>query len=128
MKRTNKKGFTIVELVIVIAVIAILATVLVPTFTGVIADATDAAFNADAKAKYTQYIADATKADAQADIIIEASVNGDAKYYAVVDGAFDADNQKDTIDECLEEYFGSEATYGTPADGIYVVTVTTTNP
>lgn len=32
MKRTNKKGFTIVELVIVIAVIAILAAVLIPTF------------------------------------------------------------------------------------------------
>ncbi len=32
----NKKGFTIVELVIVIAVIAILAAVLIPTFTGII--------------------------------------------------------------------------------------------
>ena len=33
---TNKKGFTIVELVIVIAVIAILAAVLIPTFSNVI--------------------------------------------------------------------------------------------
>ena len=32
----NRKGFTIVELVIVIAVIAILAAVLIPTFTGII--------------------------------------------------------------------------------------------
>ncbi len=36
MKRTNKKGFTIVELVIVIAVIAILAAVLIPTFSSLI--------------------------------------------------------------------------------------------
>lgn len=36
MKRNNKKGFTIVELVIVIAVIAILAGVLIPTFSGII--------------------------------------------------------------------------------------------
>ena len=36
MKRTNKKGFTIVELVIVIAVIAVLAAVLIPTFSGII--------------------------------------------------------------------------------------------
>ncbi len=36
MKRTNKKGFTIVELVIVVAVIAILAAVLIPTFGGII--------------------------------------------------------------------------------------------
>lgn len=36
MKNTKKKGFTIVELVIVIAVIAILAAVAIPTFTTVI--------------------------------------------------------------------------------------------
>ena len=35
-KLNNKKGFTIVELVIVIAVIGILAAVLIPTFSGVI--------------------------------------------------------------------------------------------
>ena len=36
MKKLNKKGFTIVELVIVIAVIAILAAVLIPVFSNVI--------------------------------------------------------------------------------------------
>ena len=36
MKRSTKKGFTIVELVIVIAVIAILAAVLIPTFSSLI--------------------------------------------------------------------------------------------
>lgn len=36
MKRTNKRGFTIVELVIVIAVIAILAAVLIPTFSSLV--------------------------------------------------------------------------------------------
>ncbi len=35
MKKSSKKGFTLVELVIVIAVIAILAAVLIPTFAGV---------------------------------------------------------------------------------------------
>ena len=39
----NNKGFTIVELVIVIAVIAILAAVLIPTFSGVIQKANDSA-------------------------------------------------------------------------------------
>lgn len=39
----NKKGFTIVELVIVIAVIAILASVLIPTFSGVVAKANSSA-------------------------------------------------------------------------------------
>lgn len=43
MKKTNKKGFTIVELVIVIAVIAILAAVLIPTFTNVVEKANQSA-------------------------------------------------------------------------------------
>ena len=41
IKRNNKKGFTIVELVIVIAVIAILAAVLIPTFAGIIRKANE---------------------------------------------------------------------------------------
>ena len=40
---TGKKGFTIVELVIVIAVIAILAAVLIPTFNSVISKANESA-------------------------------------------------------------------------------------
>ena len=36
MKKSNKKGFTIVELVIVIAVIAILAAVMIPTFSSLV--------------------------------------------------------------------------------------------
>ena len=39
MKRTNKKGFTIVELVIVIAILAIIAVIAIPTVTGVIQSA-----------------------------------------------------------------------------------------
>ena len=41
MKKMNRKGFTIVELVIVIAVIAILAGVLIPTFSGIVTKAQD---------------------------------------------------------------------------------------
>ena len=41
MKRSNKKGFTIVELVIVIAIIAILAAVLIPTFASLIQKANE---------------------------------------------------------------------------------------
>lgn len=41
MKKSVKKGFTIVELVIVIAVIAILAAVLIPTFSSLIEKANE---------------------------------------------------------------------------------------
>lgn len=36
MKRTNKKGFTLVELVVVIAILAILASVAIPVVTSII--------------------------------------------------------------------------------------------
>jgi prepilin-type N-terminal cleavage/methylation domain-containing protein len=39
MKNTNQKGFTIVELVIVIAVVSVLAAVLIPSFTEIVANA-----------------------------------------------------------------------------------------
>ena len=61
MKKSNKKGFTIVELVIVIAVIAILAAVLIPTFSNVIEKANESAALQAAKNAYTEYLADNTQ-------------------------------------------------------------------
>ena len=62
MKNTNKKGFTLVELVIVIAVIAILAAVLIPTFTTVIHRANQSAslqkWKAIVDEAYVEYVAD----------------------------------------------------------------------
>ena len=57
MKKTNKKGFTIVELVIVIAVIAILAAVLIPTFSGVVTRAKQSAALQAARNANTEYLA-----------------------------------------------------------------------
>ena len=58
MKNTKKRGFTIVELVIVIAVIAILASVLVPTFTNVVTKAKESAAMQNARSAWTAYLAD----------------------------------------------------------------------
>ena len=57
MKMNNKKGFTIVELVIVIAVIAILAGVLIPTFAGIVSKANESKALQEARNIYTQYVA-----------------------------------------------------------------------
>lgn len=54
MKKMNKKGFTIVELTIVIAVIAILAAVLIPTFSGIVTKAQASAVQQEAAAIYKE--------------------------------------------------------------------------
>lgn len=58
MKRAKRRGFTIVELVIVIAVVAVLVAVLIPTFGNVINNAKDSAAMQEAKNAYTTYITD----------------------------------------------------------------------
>lgn len=51
--KKNKKGFTLVELVVVIAIIGILATILVPRFIGYTDDARANAARSEAKNIYT---------------------------------------------------------------------------
>ena len=63
MKKMNKKGFTIVELVIVIAVIAILSAVMIPTFSGIIAKSKKSAAEQEAKATYTSLLGLTDEAD-----------------------------------------------------------------
>ena len=58
MRKSNKKGFTIVELVIVIAVIAILSAVLIPTFGNIVDKANQSAAEQAARNGYTKCYAD----------------------------------------------------------------------
>ena len=54
-KLLNKKGFTLIELIVVIAILAILAMILIPSLTGYIAKATAAKDAANCRSLYTQY-------------------------------------------------------------------------
>jgi prepilin-type N-terminal cleavage/methylation domain-containing protein len=63
IKKLRKKGFTIVELVIVIAVIAILAAILIPTFTNVVDKANAAKIQSELKSAYTQYVTEVSDDD-----------------------------------------------------------------
>ena len=67
MKNTKKKGFTIVELVIVIAVIAILAAVAIPTFSNVIKKANESKALQEATNAYKEVLADALANDGVVD-------------------------------------------------------------
>ena len=101
-KRNAKKGFTIVELVIVIAVIAILAAVLIPTFGGVVKNANDSADLQEARNAYTLYLIDHEATPAAITIKVKGGyVAFDAKGNPLVDSS-DPNSTKDyTIDEEL---------------------------
>ena len=91
-KKNNRKGFTIVELVIVIAVIAILATVLIPTFGNVIEKANNTALIQEIKNEHTNYVthyADDTTYSDTVYILLE------GKYYLIEKGEL----QMETVDE-----------------------------
>ena len=91
MLKTKKKGFTIVELVIVIAVIAILAAVLIPTFASVIGNAEKSTAMQACKSAYSEYLSDYGKGKVENMKNVKLYyTNGSTKYYFTcgTDGQF----------------------------------------
>lgn len=101
--RKAKKGFTIIELVIVIAVIGILAAVLIPTFSNVIDKANATAAMENAKNAYTNFLVD--NADKMVMDKADFYIKSGEYYFKVTDGQF-----------------ASEAV-ATPTDGLLTATV-----
>ena len=78
MKKSNKKGFTLVELIVVIAIMAILAAVLVPTVTSKIKDANVSAAVSDLNAVASSIQADliSLRSDSSSTTILVKSDSG----------------------------------------------------
>lgn len=53
-KKANKKGFTIMEMLIVVAIIAVLVAIAIPTFNGALTKAKEAADVANIRAAYAE--------------------------------------------------------------------------
>lgn len=58
MKKNNRKGFTLAELLIVVAIIAVLVAIAIPVFTGQLDKAKLATATANVRSAYAEYVAD----------------------------------------------------------------------
>ena len=98
--RRAKKGFTIVELVIVIGVIGILSAILIPTFINVTENAKKSAMKSNCANAYSSYIAEAT--DGFVDNYYELTAGDEKEGLAIVA----ATQEKTTLQNKKGEFFG----------------------
>ena len=103
LNKQNKKGFTIVELVIVIAVIGILSAILIPTFANLTTNAQKAALKEELQNAYTSYIMDAADGKvgddgaalatySQSEVALRKEGSTEEKYYTYGANGWDVDN------------------------------------
>lgn len=64
MKKTNKKGFTLAELLVVVAIIAVLVAIAIPIFTSQLEKSREAVDAANIRAAYAEVMAEAVTGDA----------------------------------------------------------------
>ena len=70
MKKTNKKGFTLAELLVVVAIIAVLVAIAIPIFTSQLEKAREATDAANIRAAYAEVVSNKiTAGDATGDDI-----------------------------------------------------------
>ena len=112
MKKMNKKGFTIVELVIVIAVIAILAAVMIPTFSGIVERANNSAVTQETREALTAML-----------IANDGDLSDGTYYFAYQKDAKDAEKWFKYENGKLNAVSGNAPTV-TTADTIYSATNT----
>lgn len=80
-RKNNKKGFTLIELIIVIAILGILAAILVPSMLNIVNNASDQVNESNARALYS------IAQSANVKLTVEGTPPGDDTYTSAADGA-----------------------------------------
>lgn len=96
MKKNNKKGFTLAELLIVVAIIAVLVAIAIPVFTSQLEKSRESTDLSNARAAYAEVTA------------------------SILDGGFDATHTPITISGGLSAAYSESLTNGA---GTYTVTI-----
>lgn len=97
MKKLNKKGFTLAELLVVVAIIAVLVAISIPIFTAQLEKSREATDEANIRAAYAEVMANALTeaADGENDVALDTSGN----YSKSIDLAQKQDGWQSTIDK-----------------------------
>ena len=99
-KRSNRKGFTLIELVVVIAIVGVLAGIIIPMIFGYIRKSRQAAANDDARNLFTNLASYATELDFKDDT--SSVIDGIYYYGTAVSGA----NQSSALDNEISKAAG----------------------
>ena len=76
MKKTNKKGFTLAELLVVVAIIAVLVAIAIPIFTAQLEKAREATDEANIRAMYAECTTSALTGTKSSDNVTVTTANG----------------------------------------------------
>ena len=113
-KLRNKKGFTLAELLIVVAIIGVLVAISIPIFTAQLEKARDAADAANLRAAYAE--ASAEVLEGEADVTSKpVAIKGTKPGFTGVDNIAGVSTTKDTVLNAAKS--GQEITVTVHADG-----------
>ena len=86
MKKNNNKGFTLMEMLIVVAIIAVLVAIAIPVFTNQLEKAREATDEANIRSAYAEIMATALTDSGRADGTTNAAANNNFIKKEVVNG------------------------------------------